>query len=65
MGTDINIKSLRAKLQIVLQSKSRNKVVREIQEGGEKFHQYHIDRFLSGDDVKLSTLEKLNRYLNE
>lgn len=61
---DIDTQTLREKLRSVLLTKSRNAIVLEIQEKGEKFHQYHIDRFLAGDDVKLSTLQKLDKYLN-
>ena len=61
---DIDIASLRKKLELVLLNKTRNAVVLEIQEKGEKYHQYHIDRVLAGDDVKLSTLQKLDNYLN-
>ncbi len=61
---DIDINTLREKLRSVLLTKSRNAIVLEIQERGDKFHQYHIDRFLAGDDVKLSTLQKLDKYLN-
>lgn len=61
---DIDTGALKKKLEAELLTKSRNKIVKEIQDAGVRFHQYHIDRFLSGDDVKLSTLIKLDYYLN-
>ena len=61
---DIKEDKLRNKLKAVLQSKSRNQVVKEIQATGKSFHQYHIDKFMLGKDVKLSTLKKLDKYLN-
>lgn len=61
----IKDKQLRKEVIQILKFKTRNKVVREIQEGGDKFHQYHIDRFIAGEDVKLSTLKKLNEYVKK
>jgi hypothetical protein len=61
---DLDIAKMQKKLSEVLLTKSRNMIVKEIQETGTKFHQYHIDRFLAGDDVKLSTLQKIDKYLN-
>ena len=60
---DIKDRELRNALIEILKFKTRNKVVQEIQDKGEKMHQYHIDRFMNGDDVKLSTLKKLNAYI--
>ena len=54
---------LRNDLIELLKFKTRNKIVKEIQDKGEKMHQYHLDRFLNGDDVKLSTLKKINAYI--
>ena len=48
----------------ILATKTRNQVVNEIKLNGHAFHQYHIDRFVGGEDVKLSTLKKLDEYVN-
>lgn len=61
----IKDRELRNAMFEILKYKTRNKVVREIQDKGEKMHQYHIDRFMAGDDVKLSTLRKLNAYIKD
>lgn len=61
--TYIKDQELRDQIINVLKFKSRNQIVKTIQEDGDKFHQYHIDRFLAGDDVSLSTLKKLNQYI--
>tara|TARA_S200002703_G_scaffold157612_3_gene165944 strand:+ start:7122 stop:7322 length:201 start_codon:yes stop_codon:yes gene_type:complete len=61
--TYIKDQELRDQLLNVLKFKSRNQIVTAIKDGGDKFHQYHIDRFLAGDDVSLSTLKKLNKYI--
>ena len=54
---------LRKDLLEILQTKTRNQIVTEIISYGSAFHQYHIDRFVSGEDVKLSTLQKIDNYL--
>lgn len=54
---------LRNDLMELLKWKTRNKIVTEIQDKGHKMHQYHLDRFINGDDVKLSTLKKINAYI--
>lgn len=56
---------LREKLQRILLSKSRNKVVQEIKETGVKMHQYHIDRFIQKKPVSLSTLKKIDLYVEK
>lgn len=61
----IKDQQLRKAMFEILKYKTRNKVVREIQDKGDKMHQYHIDRFMAGDDVKLSTLKKLNEYVKK
>jgi len=61
--TYIKDQELRDQIINVLKFKSRNQIVTAIKEDGDKFHQYHIDRFLAGDDVSLSTLKKLNDYI--
>jgi hypothetical protein len=54
---------LRQKLSVILEKKTRNQIVLDIKARGISFHQYHIDRFMSGDDVKLSTLKKIDDYV--
>ncbi len=61
--TYIKDQELRDQVINVLKFKTRNQIVTAIQDDGDKFHQYHIDRFLAGDDVSLSTLKKLNDYI--
>lgn len=56
---------LRDRIINVLKFKSRNQIVTSIQEKGDKFHQYNIDRFIAGHDVSLSTLKKLNDYISK
>lgn len=56
---------LRKSLLDELKTKTRNQIVNEIKQKGCSFHQYHIDRFVSGGDVKLSTLKKIDNYLNK
>jgi len=55
--------SLRAYLREALKTRTRNQVVKEIKGRGEKFHQYNIDRFLSGKDVSLETAKKIDKYI--
>jgi len=55
--------SLRAYLREALKTRTRNQIVKEIKGRGEKFHQYNIDRFLSGKDVSLETAKKIDKYI--
>lgn len=55
---------LRAAMLNILQYKTRYQIVKEIQDKGEKMHQFTIDQFMAGKEVKLSTLKKLNDYIN-
>ena len=55
--------NLRACLLEALKTRTRNQVVKEIKGRGEKFHQYNIDRFLSGKDVSLETAKKIDKYI--
>lgn len=61
----IKDEELRLAMLNILTYKKRGHIVKEIQAKGEKMHQYHIDRFMNGDDVKLSTLKKLNNYIRD
>ena len=60
----IKHQELREELLKVLVHKTRNQVVTEIKSKGNKFHQFNIDKFLSGEDIKLSTMLKIQEYLN-
>lgn len=55
--------SLRASLRELLKTRTRARVTRDIQATGVTLHQYNIDKLLSGKDVSLSTLKKLDKYL--
>ena len=59
----LRLQSLRKELLKVLCVQTRNQVVKDIQSKGHKFHQFQIDKFLRGDDVKLSTIEKIVEYI--
>jgi len=54
---------LKIKLREILNTRTRNQIVLDIKAKGLSFHQYHIDRFLAGEDVKLSTLKKIDDYV--
>ena len=60
-----NTENIRKRLLEVLQLTTRNKVVKAIKETGETFHQYNLDRFIKGSDVRISTIEKIDKYLRE
>lgn len=55
--------SLRDSLRELLKTRTRARITREIQATGVTFHQYNIDKLLSGKDVSLSTLKKIDKYL--
>ena len=57
--------SLRKQLDILLRSKTRNQIVKDIKQSTGKFHQYQIDKFLQGKEVNLTTLTKLDRYVTK
>jgi len=59
----IQDKKLRTALLNILKHKRRNKIVTDIKGQGHAFHQYHIDNFIAGQDVKLSTLKKIDEYI--
>ena len=58
-------KDLRWKLNQLLNVVSKNEVVTTIQGQGEKFHQYTLDRFIDGKDVKISTIKKIEKFIKE
>jgi uncharacterized protein involved in tolerance to divalent cations len=63
--SDMYIKDeeLRKNLQLLLMSKTRNQIVKEIKADGVKMHQYNIDRFLANKSVSLDTVKKLDKYV--
>lgn len=61
----INDEQLRTELKAVLLTKTRNQVVTEIKAGGEKMHQFQIDKFLQGRPVSIETINKFDRYISK
>jgi len=55
---------LRLELNKILAFKKRNQVVKEIQSKGFKFHFFQLTNFLQGKDVSLSTLKKIDYFVN-
>lgn len=55
--------SLRGHLRKILTMRTRNQIVQDIKERGEKMHQYNIDRFLQGKPIGLETAKKLDKYV--
>lgn len=56
---------LRDKLKIILTKTTRNQIVKEIQSMGYKFHQYHIDRFISKKQVSIETIKKIDHFIQK
>lgn len=56
---------LRKELVRLLLTKTRNQIVTEIKQSGNKFHQYNIDRFIQGKPVSVETLKKLDAYVEK
>ena len=61
----IQDEQLRVELRKILTTQKRNQVVREIQEQKTKFHFFQLTNFLQGKDVSLSTLKKIDKYVNK
>jgi len=61
----INDDKLRKELVRLLLTKTRNQIVTEIKQSGNKFHQYNIDRFIQGKPVSIETLKKLDAYVEK
>jgi hypothetical protein len=61
----IQDEQLRAELQKILAFKKRNQVVKQIQEKGNKFHFFQLTNFLEAKDVSLSTLKKIDNFVNK
>jgi hypothetical protein len=61
----IQDEQLRIEVKKLLASKTRNSIVKEIQDKGSKFHFFQLTNFLEGKDVSLSTLKKIDYYINK
>jgi hypothetical protein len=61
----IQDEQLRTELKNILRLKTRNSIVKEIQDKGNKFHFFQLTNFLEGKDVSLSTLKKIDYFVNK
>ena len=61
----IQDEQLRTELKKILAFKKRNSIVKEIQSNGSKFHFFQLTNFLQGKDVSLSTLKKIDYFVNK
>jgi hypothetical protein len=61
----IQDEQLRTELKKILRLKTRNSIVKEIQSNGNKFHFFQLTNFLQGKDVSLSTLKKIDYFVNK
>lgn len=61
----IQDEQLRTEVKKILRLKTRNSIVKEIQDKGNKFHFFQLTNFLQGKDVSLSTLKKIDYYINK
>jgi len=61
----IQDEQLRREVNKLLKFKTRNSIVKEIQEEGNKFHFFQLTNFLEGKDVSLSTLKKIDFFVNK
>jgi len=61
----IQDEQLRKEVNKLLKFKTRNSIVKEIQEEGNKFHFFQLTNFLEGKDVSLSTLKKIDFFVNK
>jgi hypothetical protein len=61
----IQDEQLRIEVKKILRLKTRNSIVKEIQDKGNKFHFFQLTNFLEGKDVSLSTLKKIDYYINK
>ena len=59
----IQDEQLRSEVKKLLAFKTRNSIVKEIQDNGNKFHFFQLTNFLEGKDVSLSTLKKIDNYI--
>jgi hypothetical protein len=60
----IQDEQLRTEVKNILRLKTRNSIVKEIQDKGNKFHFFQLTNFLEGKDVSLSTLKKIDNFVN-
>lgn len=56
---------LRTEVKKLLAYKTRNSIVKKIQDNGSKFHFFQLTNFLEGKDVSLSTLKKIDGFVNK
>jgi hypothetical protein len=56
---------LRQRIRGILKSESKNKIVQAIKNDKTKFHQFTLDRFIFEDDVKISTITKIDDYITK
>ena len=61
----IQDEELRIEVKKILRLKTRNSIVKEIQDKGNKFHFFQLTNFLEGKDVSLSTLKKIDYFVNK
>jgi hypothetical protein len=61
----IQDEQLRTEIKKILAFKKRNSIVKEIQDNGNKFHFFQLTNFLEGKDVSLSTLKKIDCFVNK
>jgi hypothetical protein len=61
----IQDEQLRKEVHKLLAFKKRNSIVKEIQDNGNKFHFFQLTNFLEGKDVSLSTLKKIDCFVNK
>ena len=60
----IQDEQLRTEVKNILRLKTRNSIVKEIQSNGSNFHFFQLTNFLEGKDVSLSTLKKIDYFVN-
>ena len=61
----IQDEQLRTEVKKLLAFKTRNSIVKKIQKEGSKFHFFQLTNFLEGKDVSLSTLKKIDCFVNK
>jgi len=61
----IQDEQLRTEVKKILAYKKRNQIAKEIQDKGNKFHFFQLTNFLEGKDVSLSTLKKIDCFVNK
>lgn len=61
----IQDEQLKTEVKKILRLKTRNKIVKEIQGDGNKFHFFQLTNFLEGKDVSLSTLKKIDNFISK